>query len=85
MLVESESHESPFEGCPNPVLGQVLGVFSDEARWWAWKLDLVAVTVTLIFILPYSFFFLTLRHMDWPVQSALATAAAPLVRKGLGV
>jgi len=58
---------------------QVLGVFSDEARWWAWKLDLVTVTVTLIFILPYSFFFLTLRHMDWPIQSALATAAAPLV------
>jgi len=60
------------------VLFEVLGVFSDEARWWAWKLDLVAVIVVLIFILPYSFFFLTLRHMDWPLQSALTTAAAPL-------
>jgi len=72
------THPSDYE-CPSCSAAlQVLGIFSDPARWWAWKFNLVTVTVILILVLPYSFFFLTLRHLDWPLQSALAWATAPL-------
>mmetsp|Transcript_8591 Transcript_8591/g.20289 ORF Transcript_8591/g.20289 Transcript_8591/m.20289 type:complete len:496 (+) Transcript_8591:136-1623(+) len=62
------------------VLFEVLGVFSHGVRWFAWKFDLLIVTVTLIFLLPYTFCFLIFRYMEWPIQqSALFASGAWLV------
>jgi len=49
-----------------------------QARWWAWKFNLVLVTAILIFVLPYSFFYLMLRNSDWAWQQASYLAAVPL-------
>ena len=62
------------------VLFEVLDVLSHDARWLNWKLDLVMMTVILIFVIPFFFFFLLFRNMEWPIQhsiqlSFLATAA----------
>jgi hypothetical protein len=56
----------------------VLDVLS-QARWWAWKLNLVVVTVILILILPYFFFYLTLRNHDWRWQQAAYLAVPPVL------
>uniref|UniRef100_A0A7S0HWW1 Abscisic acid G-protein coupled receptor-like domain-containing protein n=1 Tax=Hanusia phi TaxID=3032 RepID=A0A7S0HWW1_9CRYP len=60
------------------VLFEVLDVLSHDARWWAWKFDLITVTVVLIFLLPYSFFYLVFRNMEWPWQQSLYLAFALL-------
>eukprot|EP00277_Geminigera_cryophila_P016118 CAMPEP_0179438488 /NCGR_PEP_ID=MMETSP0799-20121207/22218_1 /TAXON_ID=46947 /ORGANISM="Geminigera cryophila, Strain CCMP2564" /LENGTH=520 /DNA_ID=CAMNT_0021220149 /DNA_START=153 /DNA_END=1715 /DNA_ORIENTATION=+ len=59
------------------VLFEVLDVLT-QARWWAWKFNLVLVTAILIFVLPYSFFYLMLRNSDWAWQQASYLAAVPL-------
>jgi hypothetical protein len=53
------------------VLFEVLDVLSHDARWFNWKLDLVMMTIILIFVIPYYFFFLLFRNMEWPWQNSL--------------
>jgi hypothetical protein len=55
----------------------VLDVLS-HARWWAWKLNLVLVTILLILVVPYCFFYLMLRNHEWPWHQASYLAAPPL-------
>jgi hypothetical protein len=59
------------------VLFEVLDVLSHEARWWNWKIDLIGLTINLIFVLPYYFFFLIFRNMEWPKQHSTLLALAP--------
>lgn len=60
------------------ILFEVLDVLSHNARWLNWKFDLSLLTVLLIFVLPYYFFFLLFSNMDFDAKQCSALALIPL-------
>jgi len=59
------------------ILFEVLDVLSHEARWLNWKFDLSLLSVLLIFVLPFYFFYLLLSNVDLGYKQAAVFAFAP--------
>ena len=59
------------------ILFEVLDVLSHEARWLNWKFDLSLLSVLLIFVLPFYFFYLLLSNIDLGYKQAAVFAFAP--------